>query len=128
MVTNNPASCFQATLADALSGERDVALLHPAVSDSEAPRATHAETAVVDSAMNGADLTLELLMRQALEVPGAASALLAAFAAQSRALRLVQEADERGAAQLPSELRQRLAAVAARTPTWLAEHGAGVRA
>lgn len=74
------------------------------------------------------DLTLELLMRQALEVPGAATALLEAFAAQSRALRLVQEADERGAASLPSELRHRLAAAAARTPSWLATGGAGVRA
>ncbi len=77
----------------------------------------------------GADLTLELLMRQALEVPGAATALLEAFAAQSRALRLVQEADARGAASLPSELRHRLAAVVARTPSWLASAGgAGVRA
>ena len=75
-----------------------------------------------------ADLTLELLMRQALEVPGAATALLEAFAAQLRALRLVQEADARGAASLPTELRDRLAAVAARTPTWLATNSAGVRA
>ncbi len=75
------------------------------------------------------DLTLELLMRQALEVPGAAAALLDAFAAQSRALRLVQEAEARGAASLPTELRQRLAAAAARTPAWLsAGGGAGVRA
>jgi hypothetical protein len=64
--------------------------------------------------------TLDLLMRQALEVPGAATALLEAFAAQSRALRLVQEADARGATSLPPELRQRLASVAARTPVWLA--------
>ena len=78
---------------------------------------------------DGADLTLELLMRQALEVPGAATALLEAFAAQTRALRLVQEADARGAALLPTELRHRLAAVAARTPTWLtSDAGAGVRA
>ncbi len=75
------------------------------------------------------DLTLELLMRQALAVPGAAAALLDAFAAQSRALRLVQEADARGAASLPTELRQRLEAAAARTPAWLsAGGGAGVRA
>lgn len=74
-----------------------------------------------------ADLTLELLMRQALEVPGAATALLQAFAAQSRALRMVQEADARGAASLPTELRHRLAAAAARTPVWLAT-GEGVRA
>ena len=75
------------------------------------------------------DLTLELLMRQALEVPGAAAALLDAFAAQSRALRLVQEAHARGAASLPTELRQGLEAAAARTPAWLsAGTGAGVRA
>jgi len=74
------------------------------------------------------DLTLEVLMRQALEVPGAATALLEAFAAQSRALRLVQEAEARGAASLPAELRHRLAAVAERTPSWLAASGAGVRA
>jgi hypothetical protein len=77
---------------------------------------------------DAADLTLELLMRQALEVPGAATALLEAFAAQSRALRLVQEADARGAASLPTELRDRLAAAAARTPSWLATNGPGVRA
>lgn len=75
------------------------------------------------------DLTLELLMRQALEVPGAAAALLDAFAAQSRALRLVQEADARGAASLPTEVRQRLDAAAARVPAWLsAGNSAGVRA
>ncbi|MDZ7631211.1 MAG: hypothetical protein U5K74_07655 [Gemmatimonadaceae bacterium] len=73
------------------------------------------------------DLTLEVLMRQALAVPGAASALLEAFAAQSRALRLIQEADARGAASLPSELRHRLAAAAARTPVWLATDATGVR-
>jgi hypothetical protein len=76
---------------------------------------------------DSADLTLELLMRQALEVPGAATALLEAYAAQSRALRLVQEADARGAASLPTELRHRLAAAAARTPAWLVS-GEGVRA
>jgi hypothetical protein len=74
------------------------------------------------------DLTLELLMRQALDVPGAATALLEAFAAQTRALRLVQEADARGAASLPPELRHRLAAVAERTPSWLSAGGPGVRA
>lgn len=73
------------------------------------------------------DLTLEVLMRQALEVPGAAAALLDAFAAQSRALRMVQEADARGATSLPMELRQGLEAAAARTPAWLsAGTGAGV--
>jgi hypothetical protein len=79
-------------------------------------------------AMRPADLTLEVLMRQALEVPGAAAALLEAFAAQSRALRMVQEADARGAASLPAELRHRLADVAERTPSWLAATRAGVRA
>ena len=64
--------------------------------------------------------SLEVLMRQALAVPGAATALLEAFAAQSRVLHLVQEADARGAASLPSELRHRLASVSARTPSWLA--------
>lgn len=77
---------------------------------------------------SNADLTLEVLMRQALEVPGAASALLEAYAAQSRALRLVQEADARGAATLPTELRQRLELVASRAPSWLAIEGEGVRA
>ena len=86
-------------------------------------------TSVSRDPKDHADLTLEMLMRQALEVPGAASALLEAFAAQSRALRLVQEADARGAALLPAELRNRLAAVAARTPSWLtADVHAGVRA
>ena len=88
-----------------------------------------AETGLSRGGPDGADLTLEVLMRQALEVPGAATALLEAFAAQSRALRMVQEADARGAASLPSELRSRLAAVAARTPSWLsADSGSGVRA
>ena len=64
----------------------------------------------------GVDRTLDGLMRQALDVPGAASALLAAFAAQALALRMVQEADARGAASLPSEIRHRLALVAAQTP------------
>ena len=66
-------------------------------------------------------------MRHALEVPGAAAALLDAFAAQACALRLVQEADARGAASLPSDLRQGIAAAAARTPSWLAGGTAGVR-
>ena len=88
-----------------------------------------AEAVLSRGAKEGSDLTLEVLMRQALEVPGAATALLEAFAAQSRALRMVQEADARGAASLPSELRSRLAAVAARTPSWLsADSGSGVRA
>lgn len=63
---------------------------------------------------------LERLMRQALEVPGAAAALLEAFAAQSQVLHLVQEADARGAASLPTDLRRHLDTVSARTPTWLA--------
>jgi hypothetical protein len=71
--------------------------------------------------------SLECLMRQALTVPGAAGALLEAFAVQTRALRMVQEADARGAASLPAEVRSRLAAAAARTPLWLTVAGAGVR-
>lgn len=107
-----------------------MALPHPVVQDSGINAPALASASAHRPIMSaGADLTLETLMRQALEVPGAATALLEAFAAQSRALRLVQEADERGAASLPSELRHRLAAVVARTPSWLAsEAGAGVRA
>lgn len=71
--------------------------------------------------------SLEGLMRQALEVPGAATALLEAFAKQTRALRMVQEADARGAASLPSDVRTRLADAAASTPVWLAVGGTGVR-
>jgi len=78
-------------------------------------------------ALKDGELTLDLLMQQALQLPGAAAALLDAFAAQARALRLVQEADARGAASLPSELRQGIAAAAARTPSWLAVWSAGVR-
>ena len=103
----------------------------PLESDQEAvPTATaDVGASALRVSQDTADLTLELLMRQALEVPGAATALLQAFAAQSRALRMVQEADARGAASLPTELRHRLASVAARTPAWLAsEGGAGVRA
>jgi hypothetical protein len=106
-----------------------VALPFEGESKIVAPGAANAATHVSREAMDNADLTLEVLMRQALEVPGAATALLEAFAAQSRALRMVQEADARGAAQLPTELRHRLAAVAARTPAWLAsDERAGVRA
>lgn len=97
----------------------------------DSPSATvveFADDAIARHTSVQADSTLELLMRQALEVPGAATALLEAFAAQSRALRLVQEADARGAASLPAELRHRLAAVVERTPSWLAAGGAGVRA
>ncbi|HYW51436.1 MAG TPA: hypothetical protein VE861_12570 [Gemmatimonadaceae bacterium] len=87
-----------------------------------------ADDLLTRSVLPSADHPLETLLRQALDVPGAAAALLEAFAAQSRALRLVQEADARGAASLPAELRQRLAAAVNRTPSWLAASGAGVRA
>lgn len=80
-----------------------------------------------DGALKDGELTLDRLMQDALRVPGAAAALLDAFAAQARALRLVQEADARGAASLPSEVRQRIAAATARTPSWLAVGSAGVR-
>jgi hypothetical protein len=105
-----------------------VALPFEVVSEGEsiAPRADVAPLSVLPR--DGADLTLEVLMRQALEVPGAAAALLEAFAAQSRALRMVQEADARGATRLPSDLRHRLAAAAARTPDWLVTGAGGVRA
>jgi hypothetical protein len=106
-----------------------VALPFEGESKTVAPGTADAATSVSREPMDNADLTLDILMRQALEVPGAASALLEAFAAQSRALRMVQEADARGAALLPPELRHRLAAVAARTPAWLASDArAGVRA
>lgn len=84
-------------------------------------------TVSADLSPAGVDRTLDSLMRQALDVPGAASALLAAFAAQARALRMVQEADARGAALLPTEIRHRLASVAAQTPIWLAVGEAGFR-
>lgn len=101
---------------------------HPQAAPADAAPVEFAEGAVLLRTSVSADpLTLEVLMRQALEVPGAAAALLEAFAAQSRALRLVQEADARGAASLPAELRHRLAAVAKRTPSWLSG-SAGVRA
>ena len=78
-------------------------------------------------ALKVGETALDTLMRHALAVPGAAAALLDAFAAQACALRLVQEAEARGAASLPSDLRQGIAAAAARTPTWLAAVTAGVR-
>lgn len=102
--------------------------LFPEDASASAATVELADDAIAAHTNVRADLTLDLLMRQALAVPGAASALLEAFAAQSRALRLVQEADARGAALLPAELRHRLAAVAERTPLWLAPSGAGVRA
>ena len=87
------------------------------------PDVVHAD----HSALKVGETALETLMRHALEVPGAAAALLDAFAAQACALRLVQEAEARGAASLPSDLRQGIAAAAARTPSWLAVGTAGVR-
>ncbi|MBC7843992.1 MAG: hypothetical protein H7099_16845, partial [Gemmatimonadaceae bacterium] len=66
-----------------------MALPLPAVPNARADTASPADMASARASMDTADLTLEVLMRQALEVPGAASALLEAFAAQSRALRLV---------------------------------------
>ena len=107
--------------------KRTVALLVP-TTEAGIGASTLGVDAPVEREAHSPDLTLEVLMRQALEVPGAATALLEAFAAQSRALRLVQEADARGATSLPAELRHRLAAVAERTPFWLAATGAGVRA
>ena len=101
---------------------------HTQAAPSSVPTLARVDDASAMQTTVRADLTLESLMRQALEVPGAATALLEAFAAQSRALRLVQEADARGAASLPAELRHRLAAVAERTPLWLAAGNAGVRA
>jgi hypothetical protein len=105
-----------------------VALPFPAVEGSDTSAHSVGESGAPRPTRTRADLTLDMLMRQALEVPGAASALLEAFAAQSRALRLVQEAEARGAASLPTEVRQRLAAAAAATPAWLSTAGAGVRA
>ena len=81
----------------------------------------------VFGALKVGETPLDALMRHALEVPGAAAALLDAFAAQASALRLVQEAEARGAASLPSDLRRGIAAAAARTPSWLAVGTAGVR-
>jgi DnaJ-domain-containing protein 1 len=95
---------------------------------SSASRQTVAfDASMVEHGMAPADASLHALMRQALEVPAAAIALIEAFAAQSRALRLIQEADSRGAASLPTELRHRVAEVTERSAAWLSE-GAGVRA
>ena len=47
---------------------------------------------------------LETLMRTVLAEPGAAGALLAAFAAQARALNLVWEAERRGVGTLPADV------------------------
>lgn len=95
---------------------------------TEAPRTRPDDSGRARSFSDSTDLSLEVLMRHALEVPGAATALLQAFAAQSRVLRMVQEAEARGAASLPSELTDRVAAAAASTPTWLASGSRGVRA
>ncbi|MCU0618537.1 MAG: hypothetical protein MUF40_01305 [Gemmatimonadaceae bacterium] len=65
------------------------------------------------------DLALDALVREALEVPGAGAALLAAFAAQARALRLVLEAEALGAAALPPAVREDLRGAVARMPAWL---------
>lgn len=99
----------------------------------ERRRATVSREAVVfDASMveygaDAADASLHALMRHALEVPAAAIALIETFAAQSRALRLIQEADARGAASLPLELRHRVADVTERSAAWLSG-GEGVRA
>lgn len=47
---------------------------------------------------------LDAMMRELLAVPGAAGALCAALAAQSRALRLVWEAERRGVGALPADV------------------------
>ena len=88
-----------------------------------AQQTSDAASAVVAQLAQAPISALDQLMRQALAVSGAATALLEAFAAQSRALHLVQEAEARGAASLPSELRHRLADVTRRTPTWLSAVG-----
>ena len=98
------------------------------VVESPASGPDAADEVLTRSRLPRPDVSLEVLLRQALEVPGAAMQLLEAFAAQSRALRLVQEADARGAASLPAELRHRLAAVMNCTPSWMASGNAGVRA
>lgn len=106
--------------------ESIVSLCHTST-ETTGPVLGESAAAGFDGALKDGDLTLDLLMQHALQVPGAAAALLDAFAAQARALRLVQEADARGAASLPSELRQGIAAAAACTPSWLAVGSAGVR-
>lgn len=65
------------------------------------------------------DAALDMLVREALGVPGAAAALLAAFAAQARALRLVLEAEALGATALPPAVREDLRGAVALTPPWL---------
>lgn len=128
MISYNKASCFQATrMRRSSRGERVVE------QPSESTRATvGGQTVVFDGSIveygtNSADASLHALMRHALEVPAAAIALIEAFAAQSRALRLIQEADARGAASLPPELRHRVADVTERSAAWLSG-GDGVRA
>jgi hypothetical protein len=65
------------------------------------------------------DVALDALVREALDVPGAAAALLAAFAAQARALRLVLDAEALGATALPPAVREDLRGAVALTPAWL---------
>lgn len=72
-----------------------------------------------DADVTPADAGLEVLAREALSRPGAGAALLHAFAAQARALRLVLDADALGATALPAEVRSRLQGAVALTPPWL---------
>lgn len=73
-----------------------------------------------DAGVTPADAGLDALVREAMAVPGAGAALLHAFAAQSRALQLVLEAEALGATALPADVRTRLEGAVALTPTWLA--------
>jgi hypothetical protein len=59
------------------------------------------------------------LMGAMVQSPGAAAELLTALASQTRALRLVMDADARGAVSLPVEVRQRIARAMDSTPPWL---------
>lgn len=72
-----------------------------------------------DMDVTSADAGLDGLAREALALPGAGAALLHAFAAQTRALRLVLDADAIGAAALPADVRTRLQGAVALTPPWL---------
>lgn len=85
-----------------------------------APHATEAADVTRDTT-GGCELDpmFEALLLEMVRAPGAAEALLTAFAAQTRALRLVLDADARGAASLPADVRHRLARAIARTPEWL---------
>ena len=78
------------------------------------------EMRTIDGGESGIeDVALDALVREALDVPGAAAALLAAFAAQARALRLVLDADALGATALPPAVREDLRGAVALTPAWL---------